>query len=362
MVCLVGAEGVRFLEPEAMGHDHTGSNACKIQAVIEYATRPVDVGLLEYSFPGLNFMSKKPIVYLSSFLDCTNIGAAMIAYLEIGNEIPFQNSIAIKFLCSEKDLMYTNFMKLKSQLESLILYPNSQVSALDFSRKQLFIASTRQDLFWKACYKNIKWIEDDALNLPFEDSYFNAVTVGFGLRNLVDKRKAMQEIFRVLKPGSKVSILDFNKSTSSWISQCQDWTLDNMVVPIASTYGLSEEYKYIKSSIAEFLTGEMSQIKDTMEDRLSSVEGKVLSMEDKVSDLHLIMKKIFENQIQVATLEAKELVGRTMNSDVRRREGDGEIIEEKGKELEKLAREVGFSDARHYEISAGLMGNLVGTR
>jgi ubiquinone/menaquinone biosynthesis C-methylase UbiE len=45
------------------------------------------------------------------------------------------------------------------------------------------------------------WIEGDALDLPFTDCYFDAVTVGYGLRNVVDKPKAMREIFRVLKPG-----------------------------------------------------------------------------------------------------------------------------------------------------------------
>ncbi|KAL0912871.1 hypothetical protein M5K25_016285 [Dendrobium thyrsiflorum] len=83
-------------------------------------------------------------------------------------------------------------------------------------------------------------------------------------------------------------------------------------------------------ALEERFEGEMSQIKATMEDRLSSVEGKVSSMEDKVSDLHLMMKKIFENQIQMTASEAKGPVGRTTNSDVRRREGDGEISEEKG--------------------------------
>ncbi|MQM11808.1 hypothetical protein Taro_044718 [Colocasia esculenta] len=63
--------------------------------------------------------------------------------------------------------------------------------------------------------------------------------------------------------------------------------IDNVVVPVASTYGLAKEYAYLKTSIQEFLTG---------------------------------------------------------------------------KELEKLAKEVGFSNAKHYEISWGLMGNLVATR
>ncbi|KAG0496610.1 hypothetical protein HPP92_001143 [Vanilla planifolia] len=164
--------------------------------------------------------------------------------------------------------------------------PNGEVSALDFSWKQLLVASARQDQSWKSCYNNIKWFEGDALNLLFDDTYFDAITVGYGLRNLIDKPKAMKEILRVLKPGSKVSILDFNKSTSSFITQFQDWTLENVVVPVAYTHGFSEEYKYLKSSIADFLTG---------------------------------------------------------------------------KELEELAKAVGFSDARHYQIAGGLMGNLVAT-
>ncbi|XP_058091861.1 2-phytyl-1,4-beta-naphthoquinone methyltransferase, chloroplastic isoform X2 [Magnolia sinica] len=162
-----------------------------------------------------------------------------------------------------------------------------KVTGLDFSREQLSIASARQDSFWKPCYKNIAWIEGDALDLPFPDSYFDAITVGYGLRNLVDKHAAMKEVFRVLKPGSRVSILDFNKSTNSSVVFIQEWMINNVVVPVASNYGLAEEYTYLKSSIDNFLTG---------------------------------------------------------------------------KELEKLANELGFSKARHYEIGGGLMGNLVATR
>ncbi|KAG6488014.1 hypothetical protein ZIOFF_056772 [Zingiber officinale] len=102
---------------------------------------------------------------------------------------------------------------------------------------------------------HLEWIEGDALNLPFPDCYFDAITMGYGLRNLVDRQKALREIFRVLKPGSKVSILDFNKSTSNLVNTAQEWMLDKVVVPVASNYGLSQEYEYLKGSIAEFLTG-----------------------------------------------------------------------------------------------------------
>lgn len=164
---------------------------------------------------------------------------------------------------------------------------HGQVSALDFSSDQLSIASTRQELNWKACYGNIKWIEGDALDLPFPSSSFDAITMGYGLRNLVDRKKAMQEIFRVLKPGSRASILDFNKSTSAIATMFRVWMMDNVVVPVASTYGLADEYRYLRDSINDFLTG---------------------------------------------------------------------------KELEELARGVGFNKAKHYEIGGGLMGNLVVTK
>ncbi|XP_006653586.1 2-phytyl-1,4-beta-naphthoquinone methyltransferase, chloroplastic isoform X1 [Oryza brachyantha] len=164
---------------------------------------------------------------------------------------------------------------------------DGQVMAVDFSRQQLQTAANRQEQRWKPCYKNIKWIEGDALGLPFADCYFDAVTVGYGLRNVVDKPKAMREIFRVLKPGSRASVLDFNKSSSLFTTSLQSWMIDNVVVPLASGYGLTEEYKYLKSSISQYLTG---------------------------------------------------------------------------KELEELAKEAGFSAAKHYELGGGLMGDLVATR
>ncbi|XVE92382.1 hypothetical protein REPUB_Repub01dG0092400 [Reevesia pubescens] len=130
-----------------------------------------------------------------------------------------------------------------------------KVTGLDFSKEQLSIASSRQYLFSKACYNNIEWVEGNALDLPFSNGYFDAITMGYGLRNVVDIRRAMQEIFRVLKPGSRVSILDFNKSMQPLTALFQEWMIDNVVVPTATVYGLAEEYKYLKTSIAEFVTG-----------------------------------------------------------------------------------------------------------
>ncbi|KAL0364183.1 UNVERIFIED_CONTAM: 2-phytyl-1,4-beta-naphthoquinone methyltransferase, chloroplastic [Sesamum angustifolium] len=83
-------------------------------------------------------------------------------------------------------------------------------------KELLQIAASRQRQLQrsKPCYKNIEWFEEDAVKLPFPDSTFDAATIGFGLRNIVEREKALQEMSRVLKPGAKLSVLDFNKSTS----------------------------------------------------------------------------------------------------------------------------------------------------
>src|SRR5260370_8221673 len=58
---------------------------------------------------------------------------------------------------------------------------------------------------------NIRTIEADALQLPFPDACFNAVTIAFGLRNLEDPFRGLREIRRVLKPRGAAVILEFSK-------------------------------------------------------------------------------------------------------------------------------------------------------
>lgn len=136
---------------------------------------------------------------------------------------------------------------------------SGKVTGLDFANEQLTIASERQAGSSNACYRNIGWVQGDALNLPFADFSFNAVTVGYGLRNIVDINQALREIYRVLKTGSTVSILDFNRSSNSTTIFIQDWILDNVVVPVANGYGLGDDYAYLKTSIANFPTGKQQE-------------------------------------------------------------------------------------------------------
>lgn len=82
-------------------------------------------------------------------------------------------------------------------------YPEALVSGIDFSEKMLEIAKDK--------YPNIKYFQADATNLPCEDNSFDIVMVGFGLRNIQNAEKAVEEIYRVLKPKGKFLHLDFGK-------------------------------------------------------------------------------------------------------------------------------------------------------
>jgi len=58
---------------------------------------------------------------------------------------------------------------------------------------------------------NVSIAQVDAENLPFEDNAFDRLSIAFGLRNVTDKDTAIREMYRVLKPGGKVLILEFSK-------------------------------------------------------------------------------------------------------------------------------------------------------
>lgn len=129
-----------------------------------------------------------------------------------------------------------------------------KVYGIDFSSAQLAIAQQRSLAQYPQ--PNITWIEADALDLPFADSYFHAATMGYGLRNVTDIPRSLKELHRVLKSGATAAILDFHRPNNSYLSSFQQWYLDNLVVPMAENLGLTQEYAYISPSLDRFPTGQ----------------------------------------------------------------------------------------------------------
>lgn len=130
---------------------------------------------------------------------------------------------------------------------------NGCVYGVDFSPAQLAIAHQRAQRY---PHYVINWVEADVLDLPFADNYFDAATMGYGLRNVLDIPRSLKELHRVLKPGAKAAILDFHRPHSAYIRAFQQWYLDTLVVPMARQRGLTAEYAYISPSLDRFPTGE----------------------------------------------------------------------------------------------------------
>lgn len=78
-----------------------------------------------------------------------------------------------------------------------------KVTGLDFSEKMLEIA--RKKFPW------VNFVDGDCTDLPFKDNSFDIVTISFGLRNIENYDKALDEIYRVLKPNGLFMHLDFGK-------------------------------------------------------------------------------------------------------------------------------------------------------
>lgn len=95
-------------------------------------------------------------------------------------------------------------------------------------------------------------IRGNAEDLPFEDNYFEAVTIAFGIRNTLNYQKSLQEMFRVVKPGGKIAILEFSISNYPIIKQLYLFYFKHIIPLIGSIFDSKKEYKYLSESTLSF--------------------------------------------------------------------------------------------------------------
>ncbi len=92
-------------------------------------------------------------------------------------------------------------------------------------------------------------IQLDAQKLPFNDSIFDSVMIAFGLRNVTDKEAALSSMYRVLKPGGKVMILEFSKP-NELIKPAYDFYSFNVLPTLGKLVANdSKSYQYLAESI-----------------------------------------------------------------------------------------------------------------
>jgi demethylmenaquinone methyltransferase / 2-methoxy-6-polyprenyl-1,4-benzoquinol methylase len=128
-----------------------------------------------------------------------------------------------------------------------------EIIGLDSCRPMLDVALNK---LLKTNYrKKIKFMEGDALELSFEDSSFDAISVGFGLRNLSDLKRGVSEIYRVLKPNGIFVSLDLGHPEPEFLDNFYQNIFLKYVPLFGKLFaGNKFAYKYLKDSLKDWPT------------------------------------------------------------------------------------------------------------
>ena len=117
-----------------------------------------------------------------------------------------------------------------------------EVIASDFSEGMLAEGRKR--------HPELEFVFADATNLPFKDAEFDAVTISFGLRNVVDVDKALAEMYRVTKPGGRIVICEFSKVHVPVFKTLYNTYLESVLPKFSALSSKAPEaYTYLAESI-----------------------------------------------------------------------------------------------------------------
>jgi demethylmenaquinone methyltransferase/2-methoxy-6-polyprenyl-1,4-benzoquinol methylase len=120
----------------------------------------------------------------------------------------------------------------------------AEVVGSDFSEQMLAIARRKAPA--------IRFDQGNALELPYGEGWFDAATVGFGVRNFSDLDQGLRELTRVVKPGGRVVILEMTTPTKPPLSTFYAAWFDRVVPMLGRLAGDEEAYTYLPNSVKRF--------------------------------------------------------------------------------------------------------------
>lgn len=136
-------------------------------------------------------------------------------------------------------------------IEAVKQYGKSiSVTGLDFSEQMLVLGNEK---IKKAGIENITFMAGNALGLPFDDEYFDAVTIAFGIRNIADKTRALKEFLRCLKKGGTLAVLELSTPEDRFFNTLYMFYFKKVLPFIGGLFSNNlSAYQYLPESVVNF--------------------------------------------------------------------------------------------------------------
>jgi demethylmenaquinone methyltransferase / 2-methoxy-6-polyprenyl-1,4-benzoquinol methylase len=130
----------------------------------------------------------------------------------------------------------------------------TKIFGVDFSKEMLEIAKKRfLKLEILKDTPKISFLETDVSNTSFEENYFDLTTVVFGLRNIVERDKAIEEFYRITAPEGRLLIMEFNLPQKGIFSKLYRFYLNRILITIGKIItGKRDAYRHLAESIKAF--------------------------------------------------------------------------------------------------------------
>lgn len=125
-----------------------------------------------------------------------------------------------------------------------------EVMGLDFSFNMLELAKKKIDK--RGLSQKFEVVQGDAESLPFQDNTFDALSISYGIRNVGTISAALSEFYRVLKPGGRLSILEFSEPQGWFVGRLYRFYFDHILPKLAGLMSSKSAYTYLPESVRHF--------------------------------------------------------------------------------------------------------------